>query len=122
MVNAGVLMLALAAQLLIPAVEQSQYTYVKHPSVLVQRGVMTEMMPSNPLRVFAYCMIASPKRGEPFAPSHAWMGNGRIGVRVEYPDRAPQIWGNTGEIWVAADQIALISCTELVRSAKRQPA
>jgi hypothetical protein len=117
----SVLMLALAGQLLMPGVAQSQYTYVTHPSVLVRQGVMTEMLPSNPLRVFVYCVIASPKRGEPFAPSYAWIGNVVTGVRVEYPDRAPQVWGSTSEIWVFSDQVALISCTEFLSRRERQP-
>jgi hypothetical protein len=99
-----------------------QYAYVTHPGAVVERGALTAVLPANPLRAFVYCVIASPGKDEPLAPSVVTMGDATTGVRVQYPDHSPQLWGSTGEIWVFADQIALISCTELVRRQKRDRA
>jgi hypothetical protein len=94
----------------------AQYADVVHPSVLVKERATVAVLPANPLRAFVYCIIASPKKGEPFAPSVVTMGNATSGVAVQYPDRTPQPWGNSGEVWVYSDQVALVSCTELVKA------
>jgi hypothetical protein len=116
-----ILLLALAVQLLTLGTAHSQYAYVTHPDVLVEQAATTAVLPANPLRAFVYCVIASPKKGEPFAPTVVTMGNTTTGVPVHFPDRRPQLWANAGEVWVFSDQIALISCTELVRRQKRGP-
>ena len=46
------------------------------------------------------------------------MGDATIGVPIQHSDRPPPLWGNTGKVWIFSDQIALISCTELVRRRK----
>ncbi len=92
-----------------------QYAYVTHLVAVVEQGATIAVLPANPLRAFVYCVIASPGKDEPLAPSVVRMGGATTGVRVQYPDNPPQLWGNTGEVWVFSDQIALISCTELVR-------
>jgi hypothetical protein len=96
-----------------------QYAYVTHPGAVVERRALTAVLPENPLRAFVYCVIASPGKDEPLAPSVVTMGDATTGVLVQYPDHPPQLWGSRGEIWVFSDQIALISCTELVRWQKR---
>jgi hypothetical protein len=111
-----ILLLALAALFLALGNAHAQYAYVTHPSVLVRENATVAVLPANPVRVFVYCIIANPKRGEPLAPTVVTMGNDTTGVRVEYPGRTPQLWGNTGRVWVFSDQIALISCTELVKA------
>ena len=115
-----ILLLTLALQLLTLGTAHSQYAYVRHPAVLVQQGATVAVLPANPLRAFVYCVITSPSKGEAFAPSIVILGNATAGVPISYPDRAPQLWGNSGDVWVFSDQIALISCTEFVRrTAKR---
>lgn len=109
------MLLAFAALFLMSAEAHAQYAYVTHPNVLVVQGATTAVLPANPLRLFVYCVIASPGKGEPLAPSVVTMGDATTGVAVHYPDRPPQLWGNTGEVWVFSDQIALISCTEFVK-------
>src|SRR5579863_8589212 len=113
--NSRILLLTLTVQLLTLGTTHSQYTYVSHPAVLVQQGATIAVLPANPLRAFVYCVITSPGKGEAFAPSIVTVGNATTGVPILYPDRAPQLWGNSGDVWVFSDQIALISCTELVR-------
>jgi len=113
--NSRILLLTLAVQLLTSGTAHSQYTYVRHPAVLVQQGATVAVLPANPLRAFVYCVITSPGKGEAFAPSIVTVGNATTGVPILYPDRAPCLWGNSGDVWVFSDQIALISCTELVR-------
>jgi hypothetical protein len=86
------------------------------PNVLVEQGATTAVLPPNPLqRAVVYCVIASPGKGEPFAPTVVTMRNATTRVPVHYLDRRPQVWANTGEVCVFSDQIALISCTELVK-------
>lgn len=92
-----------------------QYAYVTHLGTVVEPGAPTAVLPANPLRAFVYCLIASPGKGEPLAPSFVTLGNTTTRVRVQYPDQPPQPWGSTGEIWATSDQIALLSCTELVQ-------
>lgn len=110
-----ILLVSLAALSLTLGKAHAQYAYVKHPGVLVKRSTTTPVLLANPLRAFVYCVIASPGKSEPLAPSVATMGDARTGVAVQYPDSPPQLWGNTGAVWVFSDQIALISCTEFVR-------
>jgi hypothetical protein len=100
---------------------RAQYAYVKHPGALVESGTTTAVLPANPLRAFVYCVIASPHKGEPLAPSVVTMGDATTGVAVHYPDRPPQVWGSTGMVWVFSDQTALISCTELAIPPYRAP-
>jgi hypothetical protein len=114
-----ILLVSLAALFLTLGKGHAQYAYVKHPEVLVKQGATTAVLPANPLRAFVYCVIASPGKGEPLAPFVVTMGDATTGVPVHYPDRPPQLWGNTGAVWVYSDQVALISCTELVRRQKR---
>ena len=116
-----IFLLALAALCLMTGKTHAQYAYVTHPDVLVKQGTTTPVLPANPLRAFVYCVIASPGKGEPLAPSVATMGNAIAGVPVRYPDRPPQLWGNTGAVWVFSDQHALISCTELAIPSYRTP-
>ena len=111
--------LAFAALLLTLGEAHAQYAYVTHPNVLVEQRATVAVLPANPLRAFAYCVIASPGKGEPLAPSVVRMGDATRGVPVQYPDRPPKFWASTGEVWVYSDQVALISCTELVRRQKR---
>ena len=70
-----------------------QYAYVKHPGALVESRATTAVLPANPLRAFVYCVIASPGKGEPLAPSVVTMGDATTGVAVHYPDRPPQLLG-----------------------------
>jgi hypothetical protein len=112
------LLLGFAALLLTLGEAHAQYVYVTRPSVLVEQRATVAVLPENRLRAFVYCVIASPGKGEALAPSIVAMGDGRTAVAVQYPDRPPQVWGNTGEVWVFSDQIALISCTELVKEPK----
>ena len=107
-----ILPVSLAALFLTLGKAQAQYAYVTHPAALVKKGATTAVLPANPFRAFVYCVIASPRRGVALAPSVVTMGNAIVGVSVQYPDRPPQLWGSTGEIWVFSDQVALISCTE----------
>ena len=100
---------------------RAQYAYVKHPGALVESRATTAVLPANPLRAFVYCVIASPGKGEPLAPSVVTMGDATTGVAVHYPDRPPQLWGSTGMVWVFSDQTALISCTELAIPPYRTP-
>jgi hypothetical protein len=97
----------------------AQYAYVTHPDVVVESQTTVAVLPANPFRVFVYCTIASPKKGDPFAPSVVTMGNATSAVAIQYPDRRPQPWGNAGKVWVFSDQAALVSCTELVRRTGR---
>jgi hypothetical protein len=105
--------LALAIFLVVSAF--ARYSYVKHGSVLARAGKWTAILPANPRRAYAFCVISHPRRDEPFAPSYVTMGNTTAAVPVGYPDREPWLWANTGRAWVVSDQDALISCTELVR-------
>ena len=98
----------------------TQYVYVKHPEVLVKQGATTAVLPANPLRAFVYCVIASPGKGEPLAPSVVTMGDAITGVAVHYLDHPLQLWANTGVVWVFSNQIALISCTELAIPPRRK--
>ena len=107
------LLVALAVQLLTLGKAHAQYAYVTHPNMLVKQGATTAVLPENPFRAFVYCVIASPGKGQSLAPSVVTMGDATRGVAVQYPDRPPQLWGSTGEIWILSDQVALISCTEL---------
>jgi hypothetical protein len=111
------LRLAFAALLL--TLGEAQYAYITHPNVLVEQRATVAVLLANPLRAFVYCVIASPGKGQPLAPSVVTMGDAITGVAVHYPDHRPQLWGNTGAVWVYSDQVALISCTELVRRQKR---
>jgi len=98
----------------------AQYAYVTYPGAVIEQGATTAVLPANPLRAFVYCVIVSPDKGEPLAPLVVKMGNPTTGsVPIQYPDRPPQPWGNTGEVWIFSDQVALISCTELVRRQKQ---
>ena len=69
---------------------QAQYAYVTHPDVLVEQGATVAVLPPNPLRAFVYCVVASPGKGEPLAPSIVTMGDARTGVAVQYPDLPPK--------------------------------
>ncbi len=109
-----ILLLALAAVFLTLGKARAQYAYVTSNAVVEQRAT-TAVLPTNPLRVFVYCIIASPGKGEPLAPSVVKMGDATTGVPVQYPDRPPKLWASTSKVWVFSDQTALISCTELVR-------
>ena len=109
-----ILSLALAVQLVSLAKAHAQYAYVTHPNVLVDQGATVAVLPANPLRAFVYCTIASPRKGDALAPSVVTMGNATSGVLVYFPDRPAKPWANSGEVWVSSDQVALISCTELV--------
>jgi hypothetical protein len=113
------LRLAFAALLLTLGEARAQYAYITHPNVLVEQRATVAVLFANPLRAFVYCVIASPGKGQPLAPSVVTMGDAITGVAVHYPDHRPQLWGNTGAVWVYSDQVALISCTELVRRQKR---
>ena len=119
-----ILSLALAVQLVSLAKAHAQYAYVTHPNVLVDQGATVAVLPANALRAFVYCIIASPRKGEALAPSVVTMGNATSGVLVYFPDRPAKPWANSGEVWVSSDQVALISCTELVdrRKASRTSA
>ena len=117
--NSRILLLTLAVQLLTLGTAHSQYTYIRHPAVLVQQGATVAVLPANPLRAFVYCVIASPGKGEAFAPFIVTVGNATTNVPIFYPDRAPQLWGNSGDVRVFSDQVALISCTEFVRRASK---
>ena len=116
-----VFLLALAVWCLMLGKARAQYAYVTHPNGLVESRATTAVLPANPLRAFVYCVIASPHKGEPLAPSVVTMGDAITGVAVQYPDRLPQLWGNTGMVWVFSDQTALISCTELAIPPYRRP-
>ena len=116
-----ILLLALAAVFLTLGKARAQYAYVTSNAVVEQRAT-TAVLPANPLRVFVYCIIASPGKGEPLAPSVVKMGDATTGVPVQYPDRPPKLWASTRKVWVFSDQTALISCTELVRRQKRDRA
>ena len=111
-------LLAFSALFLALGKARAQYAYVTHPDVLVGESATTAVLPANPLRAFVYCIIASPGKGEPLAPSVVIMGDATIGVPIQHSDRPPPLWGNTGKVWIFSDQIALISCTELVRRRK----
>ena len=113
-----ILLLALAAQLLTLEKAHAQYLYVTHSDLLVEQGATTAVLPANPLRAFVYCVIRSPGKGEPLAPSVMKMGDGTTSVPVQYPNRPPKLWGSSSKVWVFSDQTALISCTELVRRQK----
>jgi hypothetical protein len=113
-------LVSLATLLLTLGNAHAQYVYVKHPEVLVKQGATTAVLPANPLRAFVYCVIASPGKGEPLAPSVVRMGDATTGVAVHYPDHPPQLWANTGAVWVFSDQVALISCTELAIPPQRK--
>jgi hypothetical protein len=114
-------LLALAVLCLMLGKAHAQYAYVTHPDALVESRATTAVLPANPYRAFVYCVIASPHKGEPLAPSVVRMGNATTGVLVQYPDRPAKLWGNTGTVWVFSDQTALISCTELVIPPYRTP-
>jgi hypothetical protein len=113
-----ILLLALAVQLLSLGKAHAQYAYVTHPNVLVDQGATVAVLPANPLRAFVYCIIASPRKGDALAPSAVTMGSPAAGGPVYFPDRPPKPWANSGEVWVFSDQVALISCTELVNRRK----
>jgi hypothetical protein len=66
-------------------------------------------------------VIVNPGKGDTLAPSVVTMGNGTIAVPVYFSDRGPQLWANSGEVWVYSDQVALISCTELVEERRASP-
>src|SRR6266849_5866395 len=117
-----ILLVSLATLLLTLGNAHAQYVYVKHSEVLVKQGATTAVLPANPLRAFVYCVIASPGKGEPLAPSVVTMGDATTGVAVHYLDRPPKLWASTRKVWVFSDQTALISCTELVRRQKRDRA
>ena len=116
-----VFLLALAVLCLMLGKAHAQYAYVTHPNALVNQRATTAVLPANPLRAFVYCVIASPGKGQPLALSVVTMGDATTDVLVQYPDRPPQLWGNTGTVWVFSDQTALISCTELVIPPYRTP-
>jgi hypothetical protein len=116
------LLLALAALFLTLGEAHAQYAYVTHPGAVVEQAATTALLPANPFRAFVYCVIASPGRGEPLAPSVVRMGDATTAVPVQYPDRPPKLWASTSKVWVFSDQTALISCTELVRRQKRDRA
>jgi len=113
-----ILLLALAAQLLALGKAHAQYAYVTHSNALVEQDATTAVLPANPLRAFVYCVIASPGKGEPLAPSVVKMGDATTSMPVQFPDRPPKLWGSSSKVWVFSDQTALISCTELVRRQK----
>ena len=110
-----ILLLALAAQLLALGKAHAQYAYVTHSNALVEQDATTAVLPANPLRAFVYCVVASPGKGQPLAPSVVKMGDATTSVPLQYPDRPPKLWGSSSKVWVFSDQTALISCTELVR-------
>jgi hypothetical protein len=116
-----VFLLALAVLCLMLGKAHAQYAYVTHPNALVNQRATTAVLPANPLRAFVYCVIASPGKGQPLAPSVVTMGDATTDVLVQYPDRPPQLWGNTGAVRVFSDQTALISCTELAIPPYRTP-
>ena len=116
-----VFLLALAVLCLMLGTARAQYAYVTHRDALVESRATTAVLPANPFRAFVYCVIASPGKGEPLAPSVVTMGDATTGVAVHYPDRAPQLWASTGMVWVFSDQTALISCTELAIPPYRTP-
>jgi len=116
-----VFLLALAVLCLMLGKARAQYAYVTHRGALVESRATTAVLPANPFRAFVYCVIVSPGKGEPLAPSVVTMGDATTGVAVHYPDRPPQLWGNTGMVWVFSDQTALISCTELAIPPYRTP-
>jgi hypothetical protein len=64
-----ILRVSLAFLFLTLGTAHAQYVYIKHPEVLVKQGATTAVLPANPLRAFVYCVIASPGKGEPLAPS-----------------------------------------------------
>jgi hypothetical protein len=115
-----ILPVSLAVLFLTLGKAHTQYVYVKHPEVLIKQGATTAVLPANPLRAFVYCVIASPGKGEPLAPSVVTMGDAITGVAVRYLDHPLQLWANTGVVWVFSDQIALISCTELAIPPQRK--
>jgi hypothetical protein len=92
------LLVLLATPLLTLGNAHAQYVYVKHPEVLVEQRATTAVLPANPLRAFVYCVIASPGKGEPLAPSVVTMGDAKTGVAVHYLDHPPQLWANTGAV------------------------
>lgn len=116
-----ILPVSLAALCITLGKAHAQYAYVKHSEVLVQRGATTAVLPENRLRAFVYCVVTSPGKSEPLAPSVVTMGDATTGVAVHYPDRPPQPWGNTGAVWVFSDQIAMISCVEFAIPQYRTP-
>jgi hypothetical protein len=121
MSKSRVFLLVLTALCLMLGKTHAQYTYVTHSNALVEQGATMAVLPENPLRAFVYCVIASPGKGEPLAPSVVTMGDAITRVPVQYPDRPPKLWGSTAEVWVSSDQTALISCTELVIPSHRTP-
>jgi hypothetical protein len=114
------LLVSLATLLLTLGNAHALYVYVKHPEVFVKQGATTAVLPANPLRAYVYCIIVSPGKGDPLAPSVVTMGDATTGVAVHYPDHPPQLWANTGAVWVFSDQVALISCTELAIPPQRK--
>jgi hypothetical protein len=93
-----ILPVSLAALFLTLGKAHAQYVYIKHPEALVKQGLTTAVLPANPLRAFVYCVIASPGKGEPLAPSVVTMGDAKTGVAVHYLDHPPQLWANTGAV------------------------
>jgi hypothetical protein len=75
-----ILLLALAILFLTLGKAHAQYAYVRHPNALVKQGATTAVLPANPLRAFVYCLIASPGKGQPLAPSVVTMGDATKGV------------------------------------------
>jgi hypothetical protein len=88
-----ILLLELAAVFLTLGKAHAQYAYVTHPNALVNQPATTAVLPANSLRAFVYCVIASPGKGQPLAPSVVTMGDATTGVLVQYPDRPPQLLG-----------------------------
>ena len=100
------LLLAIVVQLLGQDNAHAQYSYVKHPKVLVEQGATVAVLPAKPLRAYVYCIIASPAKGETLAPSVVTMGDSASGVPMYFPDHRPQLWANSDEVWVYSDQVA----------------
>jgi hypothetical protein len=94
------LLVSLATLLLTLGNAHALYVYVKHPEVFVKQGATTAVLPANPLRAYVYCIIVSPGKGDPLAPSVVTMGDAATGVAVHYSDDPPQLWANTGAVWV----------------------
>jgi hypothetical protein len=99
-----ILLLALAAQLFTLGKAHAQYAYVTHSGALVEQDATTAVLPANPLRAFVYCVVASPGKGEPLAPSVVKMGDATTSVPVQYPDRPLKLWGSSSKVWVFSDQ------------------
>jgi hypothetical protein len=88
-----ILLVSFATLLLTLGNARAQYVHVKHTEVLVKQRATTAVLPANPLRAFVYCVIASPGKDDPLAPSVVTTGDATTGVAVHYPDHPPQLWG-----------------------------